>query len=100
MIIVTGANGFIGSVMVWELNQKGLTDIVAVDSVGLSERNLLRKQKITKFLLKDDLWPFLETEEAKKESHLDHPYGRLLFHDRNQQRVPVGEQHLLHTKNL
>lgn len=66
MIIVTGANGFIGSVMVWELNQKGLTDIVAVDSVGLSERNLLRKQKITKFLLKDDLWPFLETEEAKK----------------------------------
>lgn len=65
MIIVTGANGFIGSVMVWELNQKGFTDIIAVDTVGLDERNLLKKQKITKFLLKDDLWSFLETSEAK-----------------------------------
>ena len=67
MVIVTGANGFIGSVMVWELNQKGFTDIVAVDSIGLSERNLLRKQKISQFLLKDELWAFLETEKAKKE---------------------------------
>lgn len=66
MIIVTGANGFIGSVMVWELNKKGITDIVAVDSVGLSERNLLRKQKISKFLLKDELWSFLATDEAKQ----------------------------------
>lgn len=65
MIIVTGANGFIGSVMVWELNQRGFTDVVAVDSVPLTERNLLRKQKISKFLLKDELWPFLESEEAK-----------------------------------
>lgn len=66
MIIVTGANGFIGSVMVWELNLRGFTDIVAVDSIGLSERNLLAKQKITKFLLKDELWPFLATPEAVK----------------------------------
>ncbi|MGZ3774961.1 MAG: ADP-glyceromanno-heptose 6-epimerase [Pseudobdellovibrionaceae bacterium] len=65
MIIVTGANGFIGSVMVWELNQRGFTDIIAVDSVGLTERNLLRKQKFSKFLLKDELWPFLESDEAK-----------------------------------
>ena len=65
MIIVTGANGFIGSVMVWELNQKGFTDIVAVDSVGLNERNLLQKQKFSKFLLKDELWSFLESDEAK-----------------------------------
>lgn len=67
MIIVTGANGFIGSVMVWELNQRGLTDIIAVDSIGLSERNLLIKRKISKFLLKDELWAFLETQEAKKQ---------------------------------
>lgn len=65
MIIVTGANGFIGSVMVWELNQRGFTDIIAVDSIDLSERNLLRKQKISKFLLKDELWAFLESKEAK-----------------------------------
>ncbi|WP_374029310.1 ADP-glyceromanno-heptose 6-epimerase [Bdellovibrio bacteriovorus] len=66
MIIVTGANGFIGSVMVWELNQKGFKDIIAVDSVGLSERNLLKKRQISKFLMKDELWAFLDSEEAKK----------------------------------
>ncbi|UOF00740.1 ADP-glyceromanno-heptose 6-epimerase [Bdellovibrio reynosensis] len=66
MVIVTGANGFIGSVMVWELNQKGVTDIVAVDSVSLSERNLLAKRSIKKFLLKDELWAFLDSDEAKK----------------------------------
>lgn len=66
MIIVTGANGFIGSVIVWELNQRGLTDVVCVDSVGLQERDLLKKRSYSKFLLKDELWPFLETAEAKK----------------------------------
>ena len=66
MIIVTGANGFIGSVMVWQLNEKGFQDIIAVDTVDLQERNLLRKRVFSKFLLKDDLWAFLETDEAKK----------------------------------
>lgn len=66
MIIVTGANGFIGSVMVWELNEKGLTDIVCVDSVDLKTRNVLKHRKYSKFLLKDELWPFLETDEAKE----------------------------------
>ncbi len=65
MIIVTGANGFIGSVMVWELNEKGYKDIIAVDSIGLNERNLLRKRQISKFLLKDDLWAFLDSKEAQ-----------------------------------
>lgn len=66
MIIVTGANGFIGSVMVWELNQKGHQYIVAVDSVSLTERNLLRKRKYSQFLLKDQLWDFLNTPEAQQ----------------------------------
>lgn len=65
MIIVTGANGFIGSVMVWELNEKGYKDIIAVDSIGLDERNLLRNRQISKFLLKDDLWAFLDSKEAQ-----------------------------------
>jgi ADP-L-glycero-D-manno-heptose 6-epimerase len=66
MIIVTGANGFIGSVLVWELNSHGVTDIVCVDSVSLKERSdLLRKRQYTKFLSKDELWSFLETDEAR-----------------------------------
>lgn len=66
MIIVTGANGFIGSMMVWQLNQQGHTDIIAVDSADLNERNLLKELKYSRFLKHTDLWSTLETEEAKK----------------------------------
>lgn len=38
MIIVTGGAGFIGSAMVWRLNQAGITDILIVDNVGKSEK--------------------------------------------------------------
>ncbi|KAB2907398.1 MAG: ADP-glyceromanno-heptose 6-epimerase [Ignavibacteriales bacterium] len=38
MYIVTGAAGFIGSAIVWRLNQMGITDIVIVDSLGKDEK--------------------------------------------------------------
>jgi len=61
MFIVTGANGFIGSVMVWELNRKGLPVTAVVDKVSLSERSeLLKNKKFEAFVLKDDFWSFLE----------------------------------------
>ncbi|MBL7556656.1 MAG: ADP-glyceromanno-heptose 6-epimerase [Bdellovibrionaceae bacterium] len=59
-IIVTGANGFIGSVIVWELNKKGFTNIIAVDSVPLSERNLLKNLQFNQFLSHTELRPFLQ----------------------------------------
>lgn len=66
MIIVTGANGFIGSAMVWQLNQAGISDIIAVDSEPLKNRNLLKKRNYTRFFEAGELWSFLMTDEARK----------------------------------
>ena len=38
MIIVTGGAGFIGSAIVWRLNQRGEEDIIVVDHLGSSEK--------------------------------------------------------------
>lgn len=55
MIIVTGGAGFIGSAIVWQLNQMGRRDIVVVDSLGSGEkwRNLTALQ-FADYLEKDD----------------------------------------------
>ena len=66
MIIVTGANGFIGSAMVWQLNQAGHSNIIAVDTVKLDKRNLLKKLQYTEFYEASELWSFLATDAARK----------------------------------
>jgi ADP-L-glycero-D-manno-heptose 6-epimerase len=71
-IIVTGANGFIGSVVVWELNQRGFTDIIAVDTVPLSERNLLKDLEYSQFLSRDELWPYLANQKPGDVSWIVH----------------------------
>ncbi|MES2857227.1 MAG: ADP-glyceromanno-heptose 6-epimerase [Bdellovibrionota bacterium] len=64
MVIVTGANGFIGSALVWELNRAGRNDIVCVDTVSISERpQILKSLKYQTFLKKDEIWAFLENSE-------------------------------------
>lgn len=66
MIIVTGANGFIGSVLVWELNERGMSDIVCIDSVGPEKRpDLLRKRRFSRVLGRDEIWAFLQSPEAR-----------------------------------
>ena len=62
MYIVTGANGFIGSALIWQLNAKKRGPVVGVDSVTPQERpQPLRKRELQTFLHKDELWAFLKT---------------------------------------
>jgi ADP-L-glycero-D-manno-heptose 6-epimerase len=46
MFVVTGGAGFIGSAMIWKLNQKGIDDIVVVDNLSTSEKwkNLVNRR--------------------------------------------------------
>ncbi len=56
MIIVTGASGFIGSVLVGRLNELGREDIVVVDRLGTDEKwKNLRKLSFKEYIHADDL---------------------------------------------
>ncbi|XXJ21162.1 ADP-glyceromanno-heptose 6-epimerase [Desulfovibrio caledoniensis] len=64
MYIVTGGAGFIGSAMVWKLNQMGIDDILVVDNlstsekwnnlVGLKYQDYLHRDQFLKFILEGD----------------------------------------------
>jgi ADP-L-glycero-D-manno-heptose 6-epimerase len=67
MIIVTGGAGFIGSALIWKLNQKGLNDIVVIDRMGHGGKwkNLVKRQ-ITNIIHKDDCFEWLENLPSSK----------------------------------
>ncbi len=55
-VIVTGGAGFIGSAMVWALNQRGITDILVVDHLGDNPDKWknLRKLKYTDYMEREE----------------------------------------------
>jgi len=60
MYIVTGGAGLIGSACVWALNQRGIDDIVIVDSLGTSSKwKNLRALKFTDYYEKDSFLKIL-----------------------------------------
>ena len=67
MIVVTGATGFIGSTLVWELNKKGITDILCVDSVPPQARpGILDKRTYTKFMGHNEFLKYLQDGPSEK----------------------------------
>ena len=69
MIIVTGAAGFIGSAIVWQLNQLGRKDILISDKLKTEEKwNNISKMNYYDWIDRDELFEFLETTEMKIEA--------------------------------
>ena len=65
MIVVTGGAGFIGSALVWKLNQQGRSDILVVDRMGTGAKwKNLAKRNIAGLLHKDEFLPWLEGDGA------------------------------------
>jgi ADP-L-glycero-D-manno-heptose 6-epimerase len=64
MIVVTGGAGFIGSVLVWKLNQIGRSDIVVADRLGTGSkwRNIARRS-VDHVIHKDQLFDWLTAQK-------------------------------------
>jgi len=64
---VTGGAGFIGSVLLWKLNQMGMDDMLVVDQLGTSEKwKNLRARKFGDYLESDRFILNLEANALKK----------------------------------
>lgn len=61
MFIVTGANGFIGSALVWEIQRRSSEPVVGVDTVDIKSRTEpLAKARLDDFILTSELMPYLQ----------------------------------------
>lgn len=68
MWIVTGATGFIGSALVWELNQRGEKNLILADHIAPEKRpGSLRGRDFKKFILADDLFSELAKADWAKD---------------------------------
>ena len=67
MIVVTGGAGFIGSAIIWALNEKGIDDILVVDNLGTSDKwkNLVNR-RYAHYMHRDE---FLSTVQGAGLSH-------------------------------
>lgn len=65
MIVVTGAAGFIGANLIESLNEDSVNEIIAVDSIGTSDRWLnLADLRFTEYVDRADLSKWIESSKA------------------------------------
>ena len=65
MIVVTGGAGFIGSALVYGLNQRGITDVLVVDELGHSDKwKNLRGLSFADYVDKDDFLNLVLDDQA------------------------------------
>ena len=68
MIIITGGAGFIGSGLVWGLNNRGYSDILIVDNLGKTEKwKNLNARNYSDYMHKSDFLPWLRKCGHKEE---------------------------------
>lgn len=73
MIIVTGGAGFIGSVLIHELNQAGRSDIIVVDRFEQDDKWLnLRSLKFDRFIHADEFFDLLDTIQLENVEAIYH----------------------------
>lgn len=73
MYIVTGGAGFIGSFTLKKLNERGIEDIIVVDSLKSSEKwKNLRGKKFKDYLDKGELFSAIEARKLDKTTHIIH----------------------------
>lgn len=73
MWIITGATGFIGSALAWELNQHGEKDLVLSDFVEPKNRSgLVAKREFLEFVPADHLFQWLENDSGQRVQGIYH----------------------------
>ena len=87
MIVVTGGAGFIGSAIVWKLNQLGETKIIIVDELGIDDKwkNLV-PLKFEDFIHKDDFISMIIDRDIPFEIDAIYSYGCKFFNNRKRCR--------------
>jgi ADP-L-glycero-D-manno-heptose 6-epimerase len=67
MIVVTGGAGFIGSALVYGLNQRGIKDILVVDELGHSDKwKNLRGLSFADYMEKDDFLNLVQDDQVPR----------------------------------
>jgi ADP-L-glycero-D-manno-heptose 6-epimerase len=67
MILITGASGFIGSALTWELNENGINDIILSGELEKEDKWLnIRDRDYYDWIHKSDLFEWLAIEENAK----------------------------------